>query len=341
VHPIIVVNEAPLSNILNNPSTTGRVSLWGIKLSPLDITYEKRKAIKSQVLPDFTAEWLELQNTGPPDLSSVWTMYFNGSKRVQGAGAGVVLISPQGDKLKYVLRMNFPQASNNEAEYEALLHGMKMAKACGATRLKIFGDSNLVVQQMMNKCDAISDNMTAYRNLYYYLEGTFDGCKVSHVSRASNEEADNLANIGSQCLPIPQGVFWEEIIERSIKNNKVSTTEEQVQHQAAGSGAGNRGTTEPKEVMMIEETWMQPYLAYMINKTLPEDTVQAKRIIRQSKAFVVLQGKLYKKSITGVLQRCVTPQEGQEILKDIHAGVCGHHASSRAIAAKAFHAGFY
>jgi hypothetical protein len=87
---------------------------------------------------------------------------------------------------------------------------------------------------------------------------------------------------------------------------------------------------------MIEENWMQPYLAYMINKTLPEDTVEAKRILRQSKAFVVLQGKLYKKSISGVLQRCITPQEGQEILKDIHVGVCGHHESSRAITAKAF-----
>jgi hypothetical protein len=92
---------------------------------------------------------------------------------------------------------------------------------------------------------------------------------------------------------------------------------------------------------MIEETWMQSYLAYMINKTLPEDTIEAKRIIRRSKAFIVLQGKLYKKSITGILQRCVTPQEGQDILRDIHAGVCGHHASSRAIAAKAFCAGFY
>jgi hypothetical protein len=182
-----------------------------------------------------------------------------------------------------MLRMSFPQASNNEAEYEALLHRMKMAKACGATRLKIFGDLNLVVQQVMNKCDAISDNMTAYRNLYYYLEGTFDRCEVSHISRASNEEADNLANIRSQCLPIPQGVFWEEIIERSIKNNKTSTTEEQARHQATSSGASkpSQGSTvEPEEVMMIEETWMQPYLAYMINKTLPEDTVEAKRIIR-------------------------------------------------------------
>jgi hypothetical protein len=125
----------------------------------------------------------------------------------------------------------------------------------------------------MNKCDAISDNMTAYRNLYYYLEGTFDGCEVSRVSRASNEEADNLANIGSQCLPIPQGVFWEEIIERSIKNSKTSTTE----GETTGSGARKTSAAEPEEVMMIEEIWMQPYLAYMINKTLPEDMVEAKK----------------------------------------------------------------
>jgi ribonuclease HI len=271
-------------------------------------------------------------------------MYFDRSERVQGAGAGVVLISPQGDKLKYVLRMSFPQDFNNEAKYEALLHGIKMAKACGATRLKIFGDSNLIVQQVMNRCDAISDNMTAYRNLYYYLEGTFDGCKVLHISRASNEEANNLANIRSQCLPILPGVFWEEIIERSIKHNKALTTGEPGQYPTTGSGAGKPGTgsaAEPEEVMMIEETWIQPYLAYMINKALPEDTVEVKRIIRRSKAFVVLQGKLYKKSITDILQRCVAPQEGQDILRDIHAGVCGHHASSRAIAAKSFRAGFY
>jgi hypothetical protein len=214
---------------------------------------------------------------------------------------------------------------------------MKMAKACGETQLKIFGDSNLVVQQVMNRCDAVSDNMTSYRNLYYYLEGTFDGCKVSHISRASNEEADNLANIGSQCLPVPPGVFWEEIIERSIKGSKTLSPREG----SRASKIGTESTVELEEVMMIEQTWMQPYLAYMMNKTLPEDTVEARRIIRRSKAFVVLQGKLYKKSITGVLQRCVTPQEGQVILKDIHAGVCGHHASSRAIAAKAFRVGFY
>jgi ribonuclease HI len=136
-------------------------------------------------------------------------------------------MSPQGDKLKYVLRMSFLQASNNEGEYEAMLDGMRVAKACGAARLRIFGDSNLVVQQAMNRCDAMSDNMTTYQNLYYYLEGTFDRCKVSHINMASNEKADNLANIGSQCLPVPPGVSWEEIIERSIKENKTSCSSKQ------------------------------------------------------------------------------------------------------------------
>jgi ribonuclease HI len=168
---------------LNNPEATGRVSLWGIELSPRDITYEKRKAIKSQILPEFIAEWMEMQTTGPPDLSSTWMVYFVGSKRTEGAGAGVILTSPQGDRMKYVLRMTFLNASNNEAEYEALLHGMRMAKACGATRLRIFGDSQLVAQQVMNKCDTVNDNMIAYRDAYNDLEGTFDGCEVNHVSR--------------------------------------------------------------------------------------------------------------------------------------------------------------
>jgi hypothetical protein len=82
--------------------------------------------------------------------------------------------------------------------------------------------------------------MRAYRNLYYYLEGTFDGCEVSHISRSSNEEADNLANIESQCLPIPPGVFWEEIIERSIKVNKTLGSSKQKQHTTAGSGVDKK-----------------------------------------------------------------------------------------------------
>ena len=160
---------------------------------------------------------MEAQIPSAPDTSGTWTMYFDGSKRNSGAGAGVVLISPQGDKLRYILRMNFLLPSNNEAEYEALIHGMRMAKACGATRLDIYGDSNLVVQQTMNQCDAVSDNMAAYRELYNILEASFEGCELKHIGRGSNEEADTLANIRSTCSPIPEGVFYEVINKRSIK----------------------------------------------------------------------------------------------------------------------------
>jgi hypothetical protein len=93
----------------------------------------------------------------------------------------------------------------------------------------------------------------------------------------SNEEADNLANIGSQCLPVPPGVFWEEIMERSIKENKTSSTSKQGKHTTMDSGASKEAaenTIEPEDVMMVKVTWMQPYLSYMINKTLPEDVVE-------------------------------------------------------------------
>jgi hypothetical protein len=175
----------------------------------------------------------------------------------------------------------------------------------------------------MNHCDVLSDNMTAYRNLYCYLEGNFVRCEVSHVSRASNEEADILANIGSQCLPIPLGVFWEEIIKRSIQNTKYSGLKKQ-KTQKEDSGAvtvAEEDSLEPEEVMMVKVTLMQPYLAYRLHKTLPEDIVEARRIVRRSRAFVVIKGELYKKNISGVLQRRFTPQEGQAILHDIHAGV--------------------
>src|SRR4051812_46672765 len=216
-HPITIVSSAPLADILNNPGATRRVAEWNIELSPRDLQFKHPKAIKAQVLPDFLVEWAEVQTPGPSDLSNSWSMFFDGSKRQQGAGAGVVLLSPKGTKLKYILQINFSHASNNEAEYEALLHGMRMAKTGGATRLIIYGDSNLVVQQAMRNCNALADNMAAYQKIYNELEGSFDGCKLNYITRANNTEADELANIGSTRGPVAPGVFLESISQRSIK----------------------------------------------------------------------------------------------------------------------------
>ena len=109
-HLITVVSSAPLADILNNHDSTGRVAKWNIEFSPRDLNFKHPTEIKAQVLPDFVVEWMEVQTPGSPDLSNSWTMFFDGSKRQQGASAGVVLISPKGNKLKYVLQINFEKA---------------------------------------------------------------------------------------------------------------------------------------------------------------------------------------------------------------------------------------
>jgi ribonuclease HI len=345
-HTIIVVASNPVSGILNNPDATGRVSLWGFTLGPWEITYQRQSAIKSQVLPDFIDEWTEEQMPELLDLANYWTIFVDGSKQVSGARAGVILVSAQGDKMRYILRMRFMNPSNNEAEYEAILHGMRMSKACGATCIKIHGDSNLIAQQVMKECDATCANMIAYRAMYDKLEGDFEGCEVTHIGRESNEEVDNLANIGSRCLPIPPRVFFEEIFECSIKIKPVIdpalATRSGVQQASTTPAAGMEDL--PKDaatVMLIEAIWTNPYLAYLIWGELPEDPIHRRQVMRRSKAFTVINGGLYKHSTTGVLERCIAQEDGIALLREIHEGTCGHHASSRTLVAKAFRSGFY
>jgi hypothetical protein len=76
----------------------------------------------------------------------------------------------------------------------------------------------------MNLCDAINDNMIAYHQLYQSMEAKFEGCELKHIGRASNEDADTLANIGSTCFSIPDGVFYSVITQRSIKVKNFGTT---------------------------------------------------------------------------------------------------------------------
>jgi ribonuclease HI len=305
-HSIIVVASNPVSSILNNPDATGRVSLWGITLGPWEITYQRQSAIMSQVLPNFIAEWTEAQMPELPDMSNCWTIYVDGSKRGSGEGAGVILVSPQGDKMRYVLRMRFSNPSNNEAEYEAVLRDMRMAKACGATRIKIHGDSNLIAEQVMKECDATYASMIIYRAMYDKLEGDFEGCEVTHISRESNEEADNLANVCSRCLPIPPGVFFEEIFERSIKIKPVVNLALETRSGAKQSNSTPAAGTEDFSkdaavVMLVEAVWTKPYLAYLVRGKLPEDPIHRRQVMQRSKAFTIINGELYKRSTTGVL----------------------------------------
>jgi hypothetical protein len=153
-----------------------------------------------------------------------------------------------------------------------------MAKACGATRIKIHGDSNLITQQVMKECDATCANMIAYHAMYDKLEGDFEGCEVTHIGRESNEKADNLANIGSKCLPIPPGVFFKEIFEYSVKIKPVIypalATCSGAKHSGPTPAAGTEDLSkETAAIMLLKAVWMKPYLAYLMRGELPEDPI--------------------------------------------------------------------
>src|SRR3954468_659960 len=143
-HPITVVNSAPLADIMGSRDATGRVAKWAIEIASHGIQYELRTTIKSHALADFLVGWAETQYAPPAPGSDHWRMHFDESKMKNGLGAGIVLTSPRGDQLQYVLQIRFA-ASNNVVEYEALVHGIKLAKEIGIRNIECFGDSDLVV----------------------------------------------------------------------------------------------------------------------------------------------------------------------------------------------------
>ena len=123
---------------------------WAIELGPHGLKYVPCTAIKSQALVDFINDWTELQVPQEKPDNTYWTIHFDGSRQLEGSGAGVVFASPRGDKFRYVLRLMFP-CTNNAAEYEALLPGLRMAKEMSLSWVRCFGDSDLVAQQVSGK----------------------------------------------------------------------------------------------------------------------------------------------------------------------------------------------
>ena len=141
----------------------GWIAKWAIELLPFDITYKPRRAIKSQALADFIAEWTKAELPKEYDAYSNWVMHFDGSKMLAGLGASVVLTSPTGDTVQYVLQILYID-SKNAAEYVALLDGLRMAVSMGIQRLEVRGDSNLAISQINGDFDAKDPKMAAYHN---------------------------------------------------------------------------------------------------------------------------------------------------------------------------------
>jgi ribonuclease HI len=138
-------------------------------------------------------------------------MFFDGSLMKTGADAGLLFISPLGKHLRYVLRLHF-SASNNVAEYEALVNGLRIAIELGVRRLDARGDSQLVIDQVMKNSHCRDPKMEAYCDEVRRLEDKFYGLELNHIARRYNETANELAKIASGRTTVPRTSSLETCI---------------------------------------------------------------------------------------------------------------------------------
>ncbi|GJV06172.1 reverse transcriptase domain-containing protein [Tanacetum coccineum] len=165
-HPITVITDQPIKNILSNPEVAGRMQKWSIQLGEFGIHYRPIVSVKGQVLADFIVERTgeEGQDDSAKEeepLPTRWTMFTDGSSCVDGCGAGVILTDPKGVEFTYALRFQF-EATNNEAEYEALIAGLLIAEKIGVQNLEVNVDSKLVANQLNGTYIAKETDMIKY-----------------------------------------------------------------------------------------------------------------------------------------------------------------------------------
>jgi hypothetical protein len=194
--------------------------------------------------------------------------------------------------------------------------------------------------------------MEAYCDEVRRLEDKFYGLELNHIARRYNETADELAKIASGRTMVPLDVFSRDLHQPSVKTDdtpepeKVSTLPEvpsaQPEAPSAPGGEALR-VEEERDGVPPNRNWQTSYLQYLYRGELPLDRAEARRLAQRAKSFVLLgDGKeLYHRSPSGILQRCISIAEGQELLQEIHSGACGHHAAPRALIGNAFRQGFY
>ncbi|XP_039787188.1 uncharacterized protein LOC120653529 [Panicum virgatum] len=206
--------------------------------------------------------------------------------------------------------------------------------------------------------------MEAYCSAMRHLEDKFDALELNLIARKYNEEANELAKIASGWTTVPPNIFAHDLAKPSVdfKNPAEATgatpepsgaaaTEPLAEDPSAEESEATETETEissvdEAEAMEIDETlpsrdWRSQYLEWMNRGVLPSNHAQAWCITRRAKSFVLIDNELSKCSPSGVLQHCILIPKGRELIRDIHAGICGHHAAPRTLVGNTFRQGFY
>ena len=175
-----MLTDSPLKKIFHKPDVSGRLLKWSIEISGYDVSFEARRAIKAQALADFIAETTfqqgdpsdaphlgdeEAGRSRPPESEVPWALFIDGAANKEGCGADVCLVTPENDQvIEQAIMFNFP-ASNNQAEYEALIVGLDLAFELGIQFVIAHSDSQLIVNQVRGEYEAINHLLVGYCSL--------------------------------------------------------------------------------------------------------------------------------------------------------------------------------
>ncbi|CAJ2644644.1 unnamed protein product [Trifolium pratense] len=317
-HTIVVRTDQPIKSLLGRPDMAGRMLKWSLELSEFDIRYESRKALKAQVLADFVAEMTSSSPT--VDGADKWTIFVDGASSATGAGAGIILENENGLLIEVSLALSFP-TSNNQAEYEAFLAGLRLAEDLQAKEIKIYTDSQLVASQVLGEYQTKNDNLSEYLVLVKEKITKFNSVEILHVPREHNKRADILSKLASTKRKGGNKSVIQEILPRpSIeKPSKVVDI----------------------KVIGDKDCWMTPVYNFLEHGTLPDDQKQAAIVRRRACSYVILDGKLYRRGFSIPLLKCVDEDTADYILREVHEGINAQHLGGRSLARKALRAGYY
>nr|XP_018677532.1 PREDICTED: uncharacterized protein LOC103974988 [Musa acuminata subsp. malaccensis] len=263
---------------------------------------------------DFIAELTPSTGEELEPPHDTWTLHVDGSANAKGAGAGLVLVTPDGRSIERSFRFGF-RATNNEAEYEALLAGLRLALEMRVTDIRVITESQLVARQLDGEYEARDPTMVKYLAQVKNLATKFVHFELSNVPRSENQRADTLAKLASGSAPRARPET-EGLPHRAIE---VVTT--------VTDGA--------------PATWVQEMLRFKWDRTLPVNETAARRLRRTQAWYSEEGGWLYKQSFSRPLLRCLEPNEARTVLSDMHEGACGEHIGERALAHKMLRQGYY
>jgi ribonuclease HI len=248
-----------------------------------------------------------------------WTMFCDGSWGTFGAGAAAILVAPSKVRTCYAARLDF-SCTNNIAKYKALLLGLQKLKAMGIRRAILKTDSQVISGHVDKSCKARDPKLEKYLDTVRRLEASFEGFSVKNIPRWENEHADLLAKSAAEGLPLPSEVFFE-----TIKAPSVELLERAVL------------TISP----VHSEDWRTEIISFLQGNCLSDDEVYNKRMEARTRPYVIIEGELYKHGVCSPLLKCLSRIEGIELMKEIHAGLCGSHIGSRTLLGKVFRQEFY